>query len=186
MQAWSSNSLDNDLIISLQPQMRNWCSWTFWKGENKIFNFHVGQNFIWSFLDDVILRRKPFHFWQFWITSHFLFLESFVLTLFSSMLMFEMSNETCLNMNEVFLTTSHLQIQQLTCGWLLLTDRWLGHAQMNLSLNLLMKWLQNETLAYTSSIKSYDDPPSQWKPHLLDKTLIGTIQLIRVDQRSKS
>jgi hypothetical protein len=36
------------------------------------------------------LRRKPFHFWQFWIIGHFLFLESFDLTLFSSILMFEM------------------------------------------------------------------------------------------------
>ena len=32
-------------------------------------------------------------------------------------------------------------------------DRWLGHVQTILSLNLLMKWLQNETLTYTSSIK---------------------------------
>ena len=34
-------------------------------------------------------------------SSHFLFLESFHLTLFSSFLMFEMPNETCFNMNEV-------------------------------------------------------------------------------------
>ena len=71
--------------------------------------------------------------------------------------MFEMSNETCLNMNEVFPLTSHLQIQQLTWQLTFVVDRWLGHAQMILSLNLLMKWHQNETLAYTSSTKSYDD-----------------------------
>ena len=137
--------------------MRNWWSWTFWKWERKTYNFHVQQNFIWSILDDEILSWKPFHFWQIQIIGHFLFLESFDLTLNSSMLMFEMSNETCLNMNEVFLTTSHLQIQQLTWQLTFAVDRWLGHAQMNLSLNLLMKWLQNETLAYTSSIKPYDD-----------------------------
>jgi hypothetical protein len=39
---------------------------------------------------------------------------------------------------------------QLTCSWL-------GHALWTLSLQHLMKWLQNETLAYTSSIKWYDD-----------------------------
>ena len=57
---------------------------------------------------------KTCHFWKLEITGHFLFLESFVLTLNSSKLMFEMSNETCMDMNEVFLTLSHLQIQQLT------------------------------------------------------------------------
>ena len=118
MPLWNSTFLDNDQSITCQPHMRNSCSWTFWKGESKIYNFHVGQNFIWSIFGHVILRRKPFHFWQFWITSHFLFLESFVLTLFSSMLMFEMSNETCLNMNEVFLITSHLQIHSWLCSWL--------------------------------------------------------------------
>ena len=35
--------------------MINWWSWTFWKWERKIYNFHVQQNFIWSFLNDVIL-----------------------------------------------------------------------------------------------------------------------------------
>ena len=152
MPCWSSTFLDNDLIITCQPQMRNSCSWTFWKGESKIYNFHVGQNLIWSIFGHVILRRKPFHFWQFWITSHFLFLESFHLTLFLSFLMFEMSNETCLDMNEVSLTLSHLQIHQLTFGWLLLTDRWIGYALMILSLKLLMKWLKHETLASISSI----------------------------------
>ena len=116
---WSSKFLDNDLIITSQPQMRNGCSWIFWKGESKIFIFHVGQNSIWSLYDDVNLRRRPFHFGQFEITGPLLFLETFLLTSNSSMLMFEMSNETHLNMNGVFLTTSHLQIQQLTYGWLL-------------------------------------------------------------------
>ena len=137
--------------------MRNWWSWTFWKWEREIYNFHVQQNFIWSFIEDAILSWKPFHFWQIQITGHFLFLESFDLTLNSSKLMFEMSNETCLNMNEVFLTTSHLQIQQLTLLLTFMVDRWLEHTLMILSLNHLMKWHQNETLAYTSSIKSYDD-----------------------------
>ena len=94
---------------------------------------------------------------------------SFHLTLFSSMLIFEMSNETCLDMNEVSLTLSRLQIHQLTFGWLLLTDRWIGYALMNLSFKLLMIWPKHETLASTSSLKPYDDPPSQWRPHLLDK-----------------
>ena len=48
-------SLGHVWSISLQPYMRNPWSWTFWKWERKIFNFHVGQNFIWSFLDDVRL-----------------------------------------------------------------------------------------------------------------------------------
>ena len=38
------------------------CSWTFWKGKNKIFNLYVGQKFIWSLYDDVILRIKKFLF----------------------------------------------------------------------------------------------------------------------------
>ena len=155
MPCWSSKFLDNDLIITCQPHMRNSCSWTFWKGESKIYNFHVGQNFIWSIFGHVILRRKTFHFWQFSITSHFLFLESFHLTLFSSFLMFEMSNETCLDMNEVSLTLSHLQIHHFRHSWpqlTFLTDRWISAWLMNLSLKLLMKWLNDENLASISSI----------------------------------
>jgi len=72
------STLGHVLIISLQPQMRNWCSWTFWKWERKIYNFHVQQNFIWSIFGHVILRRKPFHFWQFQITGHFLFFGKFL------------------------------------------------------------------------------------------------------------
>ena len=44
-------TLGNDLIISPQPFIRCSWSWTFWKWERKIFNFNVGQNFIWSFFD---------------------------------------------------------------------------------------------------------------------------------------
>jgi hypothetical protein len=49
------NTLCHDWTISPQPHMRNPWSWTFWKWERNIFNFHVGKKFIWSFLDDVIL-----------------------------------------------------------------------------------------------------------------------------------
>jgi hypothetical protein len=168
--------------------MRNSCSWTFWKGESKIYNFHFGQNFIWSIFGHVILRRKPFHFWQFWITSHFLFLESFHLTLFSSFLMFEMSNETCLDMNEVSLTLSHLQIHHFRHSWpqlTFLTDRWI--------------WLCTDQV----ELQTPDEMAPQWNPsfHKLNETiwwslislktsspwqaLIGTMQMIRVDQRSK-
>ena len=93
----------------------------YWKWENKIYNFHVGQNFIWSMLGHVILRRKPFHFWQFQITGHLLFLETFHLTSNSSLLMFDMSNETCMDMNEVSLTISHLQNHDWMHSWLVLT-----------------------------------------------------------------
>ena len=118
MPLWSSTFLDNDLIITCQPHMRNECSWTFWKGESKIFNFHVGQNFIWSLYDDVNLRRRTFHFWQFEITGHLLFLETFHLTSNSSILIFEMSNETCVDMNEAFQTISHIQIHDFRHSWL--------------------------------------------------------------------
>jgi hypothetical protein len=36
----------NDLTISPQPFIINSRSWTFWKWEREIFNFHVGQKFI--------------------------------------------------------------------------------------------------------------------------------------------
>jgi hypothetical protein len=39
-------TLGNDWIISPQPHIRCSRSWTFWKWEREIFNFHVGQNFI--------------------------------------------------------------------------------------------------------------------------------------------
>ena len=50
--------------IIFQPYMGISSSWTFWKGENKIYNFHVEQIFIWSFLGHVNLRSKTFHFWK--------------------------------------------------------------------------------------------------------------------------
>ena len=121
MPPWSSKFLANDLIITCQQQMRNGCSWTFWKGESKIFNFHVGQNSIWSLYDDVNLRRRPFHFWLFEITGHLLFLETFLLTSISSMLIFIMSNKTCMDMNESSQTISHLQIPEFRHSWPQLT-----------------------------------------------------------------
>ena len=121
MPLWKSTFFENDLIITCQPHMRNSCSWTFWKGESKIFNFHVGQNFIWSLYDDVNLRRRPFHFWQFEITGHLLFLETFHLTSNSSMLILDMSNKTCMDMNEASLTIFHLQIHGWMHNWLWLT-----------------------------------------------------------------
>ena len=128
MACWSSRFCENDSIITCQPHMGIESSRTFWKWENKTFNFHVGQNFIWSFLDNVNLRRRPFHFWQVEITGPLLFLETFHLTSNSSLLMFETSNETCMDMNEIFLTLSHLQIHQLTFGWLFqLTDDLVMH-----------------------------------------------------------
>jgi hypothetical protein len=48
-------TLGNDLVISPQPFIRCSRSWTFLKWERKIYNFHVQQNFIWSFFDDVKL-----------------------------------------------------------------------------------------------------------------------------------
>ena len=78
MPCWSSKFLDNDLIITCQPQMRNGCSWTFWKGESKIFNFNVGQKFIWSLYDEVILRRRTFHFWQIPITGQLTIFGNFL------------------------------------------------------------------------------------------------------------
>jgi hypothetical protein len=63
MAFWSSRISENDSIITCQPYMGIECSWTFWKWENKIFNFHVGKKFIWSLYHDVSLRIKTFHFW---------------------------------------------------------------------------------------------------------------------------
>jgi hypothetical protein len=69
MAFWSSKICENELIITCQPYMGIACSWTFWKWENKIFNFHVGQKFIWSLYHDASLRSRSFHFWQIWITG---------------------------------------------------------------------------------------------------------------------
>ena len=64
MPLWFWTFLENEWTISCQPHMGISSSWTFWNGEIKIFNFHVGQNSIWSLYDEVILRRKTFHFGQ--------------------------------------------------------------------------------------------------------------------------
>ena len=69
MALWSLNFLENELIITCQPYMGIECSWTFWKWENKIFNFHVGKKFIWSLYHDVSLGSRSFHFWQIPITG---------------------------------------------------------------------------------------------------------------------
>ena len=59
--------------IIFQPYMGFSSSWTFWKGENKIYNFHVEQIFIWSFLGHVVLRSKTFHFWKLQLQVTFYF-----------------------------------------------------------------------------------------------------------------
>ena len=63
MALWSSRFSEIDSIITCQPHMGIESSWTFWKWENKIFNFHVGQKFIWGLYHNVSLRIKTFHFW---------------------------------------------------------------------------------------------------------------------------
>ena len=84
MACWSSKIDENELIISWQPHMGFESSWTFWKWENKIFNFHVGQKFIWSLYHDVSLGSRSFHFWQLKLQVHFLFLENFLIGLIFS------------------------------------------------------------------------------------------------------
>ena len=110
MACWSSKIGENDLIISWQPHMGFECSWTFWKWENKIFNFHVGQKFIWSLYHDVSWGSRSFHFWQLKLQVHLLFLEIFWLTWFSSMMRFAMIDEAYTSMNELFQTKSNHQI----------------------------------------------------------------------------
>jgi len=78
---WSSKIGENELIISWQPHMGFESSWTFWKWENKIFNFHIGQKFIWSFYHDASWGSRSFHFWQLKLQVHFLFLENFLIGL---------------------------------------------------------------------------------------------------------
>jgi len=97
-------TLGNDWIISPQPFIRCSWSWTFWKWEREIFNFHVGQNFIWSFFDVgswVEVGSKTCHFWKVEIIGHFPFLETFDLTSNSSTLIFGMMNKHDLDMNEM-------------------------------------------------------------------------------------
>ena len=64
---------------------------------------------------------QNFPFLETSITSHLLFLAVFVLTWFSSFLSFEMSCNTCSNMNEVYPTHFHLQIHQIMYSWPQLT-----------------------------------------------------------------
>ena len=71
-------------------------------------NFHL--KLLWCWKVELKWVQKLVIFGNFQITGHFPFLETFDLASNSSMWVFEMSNETCLNMNEVFLITSHLQI----------------------------------------------------------------------------
>jgi lauroyl/myristoyl acyltransferase len=85
-------------------------------------------------------------------------------------LSFDMSNETCFNMNEVYPTLSHLQIHKIKHSWPQLTFQLIDEfscALINLSPNPLMKWLKDETLALISSIQSHDDPHIHCRPHLL-------------------
>ena len=69
MALWSSRISEIDSIITCQPHMGIESSRTFWKRENKIFNFHVGQKIIWSLYHDVSLGSRSFHFWQIPITG---------------------------------------------------------------------------------------------------------------------
>ena len=93
MALWSSQISELELIISWQPHMGFGCSWTFWKWEDKIFNFHVGQKFIWSLYHDVSLRSRSFHFWQLKLQVHFLFWEIFWLASNPSMMLIAMIYE---------------------------------------------------------------------------------------------
>ena len=66
-------------------------------------------------------EEQNFPFWAVEITGHLPFLETFDLTSKSSTLVFDMSNETCMDMNEASLTISHLQIHDWMHSWLWLT-----------------------------------------------------------------
>ena len=66
-------------------------------------------------------EEKNFPFWAAEITGHLLFLETSDLTSNSSTLVFGMSNETCMDMNEAFQTISHLQIHKIRHSWPQLT-----------------------------------------------------------------
>ena len=102
-------------------------SWTFWKGETKIYNFHVEQIFIWSFFGHVILRSKTFHFWKLPLQVTFYFWKFLSWLYFLHSWAFDMSNDTCFNMSEVYPTLSHLQIHKIKHSWPQLTfstDRW--------------------------------------------------------------
>jgi hypothetical protein len=134
------------------------------------------------------LRWKTFHFWKLPITGHLPFLETFHLTLFSSFWMFEMSNETCLDMNEVYPTLSHLQIHHFKHSWpqlTFLTDRWIWLCidQVELQTPDEMAQWWNPSFHKLKIIM-------WWYPYPLKtpspcQALIGPMQMIRVDQWSK-
>ena len=90
--------------------MRNECSWTFWKGKSKIFNFHVGQNFDLKLAWTCKFEEKNFPFLVVENYRSLLFWETSCMTSNPSLWMFEMSIEACMDMNETFPTISHLQI----------------------------------------------------------------------------
>ena len=121
MAFWSSKISENDLIITCQPYMGIECSWTFWKWENKIFNFHVGQKFIWSLYHDVSLGSRSFHFWQLKLQVQFLFLEIFWLASNSSMMLFAMIYEAYWDMNKLSQTKSIHQNHKIKPSWPSLT-----------------------------------------------------------------
>ena len=73
MASWLWVIFEIHWAIIFQPYMGFSSSWTFWKGENKIYNFHVEQIFIWSFLGHVVLRSKTFHFWKLQLQVTFYF-----------------------------------------------------------------------------------------------------------------
>ena len=73
MASWLRVFSEIHWAIFCKPYIGFSSSWTFWKGENKIYNFHVEQIFIWSFLGHVALRSKTFHFWKLQLQVTFYF-----------------------------------------------------------------------------------------------------------------
>ena len=141
------NTLCHDWTISPQPRMRNPWSWAFWKWERKIFNFHVGQNFIWSFLDDVILSwswSKTFPFLESSNYGSLSILGNFLLDL-------KFFNVSVWNVKwdlfeHEWSISNHFPPPnpQLTLQLTFMGLRWLGHALWTLSLQHLAKLLQND------------------------------------------
>ena len=128
MPLWLWVIFEIEWTITCQPYMGFSSSWTSlerWDQDLQLScwtNFHLKLPWTCNF------EVKNFPFLETSITSHFLFLAIFVLTLFSSFLSFDMSNETCFNMNEVYPTLSHLQIHKIKHSWPQLTfstDRWI-------------------------------------------------------------
>ena len=137
---------------------------------------------------DTWLWGQNFPFLETSITSHFLFLAVFVLTWFSSFLGFEMSFNTCSNMNEVYPTHFHLHIHQIMYSWPPLTfstDRWIWQCidqiEPQSPTEIAQGW--NPSLNNHHIITKWTSYPAQIPSP--DPALIGPIQLIRVDQWSK-